>query len=106
MAFAFKKFRNLEQQPPEEPPDKSADTKPAKKSKLSMYSHILSSFENSETAEDKRKKTIERIKQREREKKAREQEKLELERLEKEIGKSEISPKLIPKTSKDEKRSV
>jgi len=101
MAFAFKKFRNLEQQPPEEAPDKSADTKPAKKSKLSMYSHILSSFENSETAEDKRKKTIERIKQREREKKAREQEKLELEKQKRE---EELELQRQKKEEEDKKR--
>merc|ERR1712226_1222692 len=74
-------FRLLEQQPAEgEPVEKPPDEKPAKKNKLSLYSHILSNFENSESAEDKKRKTIERLKLREQEKKARELEKLKLEK--------------------------
>ena len=80
MASALKKFRMLEQQQEEEPAAREPDPKPAKKNKLSMYSHIFSSFESSDSPDELRRKTIEKVREEKRQAETRKKEKLEEEK--------------------------
>ena len=81
MASALKKFRMLEQQQQQQQDDDPAtrepDPKPTKKNKLSMYSHIFSSFESSDTPDEIRRKTIEKVREEKRQAEIRKKEKLE-----------------------------
>ena len=76
----MKKFRMLEQQQEEEPAAREPDPKPAKKNKLSMYSHIFSSFESSDSPDEMRRKTIEKVREEKRQAEIRKKEKLEEEK--------------------------
>jgi len=79
MASALKKFRMLEQQQQQDddPATREPDPKPTKKNKLSMYSHIFSSFESSDTPDEIRRKTIEKVREEKRQAEIRKKEKLE-----------------------------
>ena len=80
MASALKKFRMLEQQSEEDPGPREPEPKPAKKNKLSMYSHIFSSFESSDSPDEMRRKTIEKVREEKRQAEMRKKEKLEEEK--------------------------
>ena len=80
MASALKKFRMLEQQQEEDPAPREPEPKPAKKNKLSMYSHIFSNFESSDSPDEMRRKTIEKVREEKRQAEVRKKEKLEEEK--------------------------
>ena len=76
----MKKFRMLEQQQEEESGPREPEPKPAKKNKLSMYSHIFSNFESSDSPDEMRRKTIEKVREEKRQAEVRKKEKLEEEK--------------------------
>ena len=76
----MKKFRMLEQQQEEDPGPREPEPKPAKKNKLSMYSHIFSNFESSDSPDEMRRKTIEKVREEKRQAEMRKKEKLEEEK--------------------------
>ena len=80
MASALKKFRMLEQQQEEDPAPREPEPKPGKKNKLSMYSHIFSNFESSDSPDEMRRKTIEKVREEKRQAEVRKKEKLEEEK--------------------------
>lgn len=80
MASALKKFRMLEQQQQEDSGPREPELKPAKKNKLSMYSHIFSNFESSDSPDEMRRKTIEKVREEKRQAEMRKKEKLEEEK--------------------------
>ena len=76
----MKKFRMLEQQQEEDSGPREPEPKPAKKNKLSMYSHIFSNFESSDSPDEMRRKTIEKVREEKRQAEVRKKEKLEEEK--------------------------